>query len=207
MKKIVFAISFLVSFFAVNCFGQDKIMVREIYYQVSEDGEVNDRKTIQDRTIEFNLKRGATRISSNIHRGNSSYVPNEEIIDIRLITNRSDKATLVYDDRQFLIECMEHKDDSSSIRHYISYNNYSDPTEIRSVSENHDGTTTDLQTVTIEYFYYCDVPNLEPKDRELKIYYNYGIILSEGGCIWLRRTIKRDGVTVQHAERKYQRNN
>ena len=203
MKKLVFAISFLVSLLSVNCFGKDKITVREIYYQVSEDGEVNDRKTIQDRTIEYNLNRGATKISNNKWLGNSTYVPNEELYKLRLITKRSDKETLVYDDRKRLIECTEHKDNASSIKYYISYNKYDDPSEIKSVLENNDGTSSDLQTVTIEYFYFCDVPNLKPKDKELERYYRFGIIASEQGCNWMRRTVKKDGITVQHAERKY----
>jgi len=203
MKKLVFAISFLVSLLSVNCFGKDKITVREIYYQVSESGEVNDRKIIQDRSIEFNLNRGATKISSNKWLGNSLYVPDEELYELRLITKRSDKETLVYDDRKRLIECTEHKDNSSSIKYYISYNKYDDPAEIKYVLDNNDGTSSDLQTVTIEYFYFCDVPNLKPKEKELEKFYSCGVIPSEQGCNWMRRTVKKDGIIVQHAERKY----
>ena len=202
MKKLVFAISFLVSL-SVNCFGKDKITVREIYYQVSEDGEVNDRKIIQDRTLEFNLNRGSTRISSNIRRGNSTYVPNEELYNIRSITKKSDKETLVYDDKKRLIECTEHKDNASSIKYHISYNKYDDPAEIKSVQENSDGTSSERQTVTIEYLYFCDVPNLKPTEKELKKYYGCGVISSEQGCNWMRRTVKKDGMIVQHTERKY----
>ena len=203
MKKLVFAISFLVSLLSVNCFGQDKITVREIYYQVSKDGEVNDRKTIQDRTIEYNLNRGATKISSNITRGNSIYVPNEDLYDLRKISNRSDKQTLVYDDNKRLIECTEHKDNSSTIKYYISYNKYDDPAEIKYMLENSDGTFSDMQTVTIEYFYFCDMPVIKPMEKEIKRYYKFGIIPSEQGCNWMLRTVKKDGLIVQHAERKY----
>ena len=206
MKKLVFAISFLVSLLSVNCFGQDKITVREIYYQVSEDGEVNDRKTIQDRTIEYNLNRGATKISSNIQRGNSTYVPNEELYDLRKISNRSDKETMVYDENKRLIECTEYKDNSSTIKYYISYNQYDDLAEIKYVLENNDGTSSDMQTVTIEYFYYCDMPVLKPTGILLKKYYKFGIIPSEQGCFWMLRTVKKDGIIVQHAERKYKNN-
>ena len=206
MKKLVFTISLCVSLLSFNCFGKDKITVREIYYQVSEDDEVNDRKIIQDRTIEFNLNRGRTRISSNIRLGNSLYVPNEDIYDLRIITNRSASTSLVYDDRKRLIECKEKNDNGSSIKYNISYNKYDDPVEIKSMLENNDGTSSHLQTVTIEYFYFCDVPNLKPKDKELKMYFSYGIISSEQGCYWMRRTVKKDGIIVQHAERKYTNN-
>ena len=205
MKKLVFAISFLVSLLSVNCFGKDKITIREIYYQVSDDGEVNDRKNIQDRTIEYNLNRGATKISSNKWLGNSLYVPNEELYDLLDIFLRSDKETLVYDDSKRLIECTEHKD-NSSIKYYISYNKYDDPAEIKYMLENSNGTFSDMQTITIEYFYFCDVPNLKPTENVIKMYYKFGIIPSEQGCYWMRRTVKKDGVIVQHAERKYNNN-
>ena len=206
MKKLVFAISFLVSFFSVNCFGKDKITVREIYYQVNDKGEVNDRKIIQDRSIEFSLNRGATKISSNKWLGNSLIVPNEELYDLRKIYNRSDKQTLVYDDNKRLIECTEQKDNSSTIKYYISYNKYDDPAEIKYVLENSDGTFSDMQTITIEYFYFCDVPNLKPTEKDIKRYYKFGIIPSEQGCNWMLRTVKKDGLIVQHAERKYNNN-
>jgi hypothetical protein len=203
MKKLVFVIVFFVSFFSANCFGKGKITVREIYYQVNEKGEVNDRKKIQDRTLEFNLNRGCTRISGNIHRGSSLYVPNEDLYDIRAITKRSDKATLVYDDKERLIECTENKDNASSVKYYFSYNKYDDVAEIKLVQENGDGTSYDQQTTTLEYLYFCDVPNLQPKDKDLKKYYDFGLITSEQGCTWMRRTVKKDGAIVQHAERKY----
>jgi len=206
MKKLVFAIGFFVSFFSFNCFGKDKITVREIYYQVNDNGEVNDRKIIQDRTIEFSLNRGSTKISSNIRRGNSTYVPNEELYDIRAITKRSDKATLVYDDKERLIECTENKDNASSVKYYFSYNKYDDLAEIKSVQVNSDGASSDLQTVTIEYFYFCDVPVIKPGKKELKKYYDFGLISSEQGCNWMLRTVKKDGVIVQHAERKISNN-
>ena len=203
MKKFVFVISFLVSFLSVNCLGKDKITVREIYYHVSENGEVNDRKIIQDRILEFSLNRGLTKISNNNHSISSLDIPNEGIYDLRSITKRSEKSTLVYDDRKRLIECTEHKDNVSSIKYCISYNQYDDPVEIKSVLENNDGTPSHLQTVTIEYFYFCDVPNLKPRDKDLKEYFDSGVISSERGCNWMLRTIKKDGIRVQHAERKY----
>jgi hypothetical protein len=206
MRKLVFAISFLVSLLSVNCFGKEKITVREIYYQVSEDGEVNDRKTIQDLNIEYNLNRGATKISNNKWLGNSSYIPNVDLYDLRKISNRSDKQTLVYDDNKRLIECTEHKDNSSTIKCYISYNQYDDPAEIKYVLENSDGTSSDIQTITIEYFYFCDVPSLKPTEKDIKRYYKFGIIPSEQGCNWMLRTVKKDGIIVQHAERKYYNN-
>ena len=138
--------------------------------------------------------------------GNSLYVPNEELYDVRTITKRSDKATLVYDDNEYLIECAEMKDNISSVKYYFSYNKYDDLAEIRSVLVNSDGTTSDLQTITIEYFYFCDVPVIKPGKKQLKRYYDFGLISSEQGCNWMLRTVKKDGIIIQHAERKISNN-
>lgn len=207
MKKLVFAIVFIISFFSFSCVGQkNKMSVREIYYSVDEQGIVNERRMIGERLLVFTRERGATQIK--YHGGFRHDLESREVdsYDVfRTIPNKSEKETRVYDDHSRLVACVERVDDVSSIKYTISYNQYDDPIEIKSVRDNSDGITVSLPTITFNYFYFCDVPTLEYEDKEIAHYHQLRIVPSERGCPWMLRTIKKDGIIIQHVERKYRK--
>lgn len=204
MKNLAFIISFLISCISYTACGQkSKMSVREIYYQVSENGEVNERKTLGERNLIFANDRGVIHIE---YRGGFRHNLESRDVDfysVNSISKRSIKETMVYDDNKRLIECMEQIDSLVTVKNQISYNSYDDPVEIKSVLENSDGVSDLLSVITFEYFYFCDVPCLKPAGKEIDKYYKLGVIPSGRGCPWMLRTIKKDGVTIQHAERKY----
>ncbi len=201
MKKLVFTISFLVSMFAVTCYGQGEVSLREIYYQVDEKGNINERKTLGERALVYSPDRGMTKIE---YRGGFRHHLDIRDVDVYNVKRAvSEKLAPVYDEQKRLVEYREFADSVSWIKYFISYNQYDDPVELKSVFEKEDGSVFVLPTITFKYFYFCDVPLLKPGDKELDNYRRVGLISSEQGCPWMLRTVNKDGVTVQHAERKY----
>lgn len=206
MKKLVFVISFLISMSSIICCGQGKVSVKEIFYRVDENGRINERKTLGKRTLVYAAGRGLIQIEFN-----GGFRRNSDLRDVDVYnivgspSAKIEKLTPVYDEQKRLIEYTESVD-SGFIKRFVTYNQYGDPIEIKSMLENEDGSVSALSTVTFDYFYFCDVLNLKPQDKELDKYYRLGIILSKQGCPWMLRTIKKDGVPIQHAERKYRGN-
>lgn len=204
MKKLVFTISFLISMSSIICCGQGEVSVREIYYQVDKNGNIKDRKTLGERRLVYTPGRGLTQMEFN-----GGFRHNLDIRDVDVyniagsLSAKTERLTPVYDEQKRLIEYSESADSGTFIKHFVSYNQYDDPIEIKSMLENEDGNISALSTITFDYFYFCDVPNLKPQDKELDKYYRLGIILSKQGCPWMLRTVKQDGVPVQHTERKY----
>lgn len=194
MKKSVFVIGFLLPLFSFCCYAQQKMAVREIYYHVDENGNINERKILGERNLTFTRGRGLTQVS--YHSGFRFGRANREvdIYNVDYISRKSGESTRVFDDRARLVECTV-----DSVTYSFSYNRYDDPVEIRWKYNREDR----LSTVTFDYFYFCDVDCLKPKDKERDRYYRLGITPSGQGCPWMLRTIKKDGVTVQYAERKY----
>ncbi|MDR2916633.1 MAG: hypothetical protein LBV74_17695 [Tannerella sp.] len=204
MKKLVFVISFLISMSSVICCGQGEVSVREIYYQVDKNGNIKERKTLGERTLVYTPGRGLTKMEFN---GGFRHNLDIRDVDVYNITGslsaKTEKLAPVYDDQKRLVEYSESAGSGTLIKHFVGYNQYDDPIEIKSTLENEDGTVSVLPTMTFDYFYFCDVPNLKPQEKELDKYYRLGIILSKQGCPWMLRTVKKNGVPVQHAERKY----
>lgn len=204
MKKLVFAISFFMLCVSYNAYGQKhKVSVREIYYQVSDNGEVNERKTLGEQDLVFAKGRGLIHIEYRAGFRHDLEAREVDFYTVGSITKRSKKETRVYDDNKRLVKCTEQTDSLATVNYQISYNPYDDPIEIKSVRENSDGTSSILPTITIEYFYFCEMPPIKPSEKEIDKYYKCGVIPSERGCPWMLRTLKKDGVTIQHAERKY----
>jgi len=203
MRKLIVAIVFCISLFSLHCFGQNEITVREIFYQVDEDGTIHVRKTLGERVLVYIGGRGLTRIEYEGGFRRNEVNRNVDVYDISLSKSlKINMSESIFDERKRLVECTEQSSNSTCIKHFIRYNQYDDPVEIKSVINNGNGESTCLSTVTFEYIYFCDYPLLKLPDAQLNIYHNAGFISSKQGCPWMLRTIKKDGVTVQHAERK-----
>ena len=202
MKNFVFATIFGVLLLSMDSFGQKSITVKEIFYQVDGDGSIHKEKILGERTVKYTAGRGATKIVYGGDFRHDLKIREVEKLDFsQILLSKKKKDEPVYDANNRLVELTEHPESNTTIKHVISYNQYSDPVTIQSESQNGNGAPV-RSTITFEYFYFDDFPVIKNSEHTLKRYYKMGLIKSEQGSPWMLRTVKKDGVAVQCVERK-----
>ena len=197
MKKFLCVIGFFALFITTNACAQREIVVKEIYYFIDNDGKIDKSKKIKEREMTFHKERGCIRIENKNDFRKRTHDYDADMYKLQIPAN-SDK---IYDENGRIIGYSEQADSVTHIKYAITYNEYDDPVEIKSVHEvNGENTTT--STLSFEYFYLGDIYHANA-EKDNKKYFKLGIITSEKGCPWLLRTIKKDSFTVEFAERKY----
>lgn len=195
MKKLVFLSALLL--FSVCQITAQKLRIKEYYYSVNADGEVDRKKVIEKRQLIYDKKRGLISVEnlSGFNRNIGGDLQSDLYYNLPQI--KSGDNNYKFDDKNRIVEHIEKIDGGVFIKHNYKYNNWGDLVEDKCTTVDNSGKTLSESTLSYEYVYLDDFTyaKKDNKDYISGTKHNYD-------STWVLRTIKKNGVIVQYTERK-----